>query len=236
MILLYMNIVITGTSRGIGHALAERYLEAGDTVYGSARSSDPEGHRTLSERYPNNFFPTVLDITNDSSVALAKTFIESHCDSIDVLVNNAGIYPDHNLYPFDKSNLAALSESFECNAVGSMRFSMAMYSLLKRADDPKICNISSMIGSIAFHKTEYEYSYTTSKAALNMITRLMQLQLRKDGISVLAMSPGWVQTDMGGPKAPLTPLQSSKRIYEQITAWDNNDHPFIAQTGKAIDW
>ncbi len=231
-----MNIVITGASRGIGFSLAETFLKEGHHVLGSARKKQAEGLATLHNRYSKAFTPFVVDVTDPSSITAAQTHIEQAIPSLDILINNAGVYLQKDTLSFDQVNPDVILATFEANALGSFRFSQAMHPLLKKADHPKICNISSIIGSIAFQSHAHEYAYTTSKAALNMLTRLMQLQLKSDGIAVLAMHPGWVKTDMGGSQAPLSPAQSAQGIQDQILAWKNDDHPFIDYTGKRLDW
>lgn len=231
-----MDIVITGVSRGIGFALAKKFLKEGHTVFGSARKADAEGLLRLQETYPSSFIPFVVDVSDTTSIARAKTQLEAHCSVIDILVNNAGIYLGHELDSFKNVDSDAILTSFTCNALGSFRFTQALYPLLQGSEAARVCNISSVIGSIAFQSAQHEYAYTTSKAALNMLTRLMQLQLKKDGITVCAMHPGWVQTDMGGPQAPLTPAESAEGLYTQILNWSNDDHPFIDYLGKKIPW
>ena len=104
-------------------------------------------------------------------------------------------------------------------------------------DGAKVVNLSSTLGSIARTDSLYSPSYAMSKAALNMATRLLAIALRDRGIIVVAVSPGWVRTDMGGSGAPLKPdasIASMLRVIDHLKLSDSGR--FLAQTGETIAW
>jgi NAD(P)-dependent dehydrogenase (short-subunit alcohol dehydrogenase family) len=100
----------------------------------------------------------------------------------------------------------------------------------------KVLNITSQLGSITLHLSNH-YSYNSSKAALNMLTRILAAELRPEGVVAVVVHPGWVQTDMGGPAAPLDPATSARGIIslaERLTLADSGE--FFTWEGKRHPW
>ena len=118
-----------------------------------------------------------------------------------------------------------------------MRVTAQFVDLLRRGSTPKLLNISSQLGSLRRARADGLYSYNASKAALNMITRMLALDLERDGITVVTIHPGWVQTDMGGSQATVTVPDSAAgiiRLAENLTMADTNK--FFAHTGEEMPW
>jgi len=116
------------------------------------------------------------------------------------------------------------------NTLGALRMSQALVERVKAGETKKIVNISTQMGSIADNSSGGAYAYRASKAALNMVSRSMAHDLASDGITVFAIHPGWVQTDMGGPSAKLTVERSVSSMLEKI---DASDH---GMTGTFQNW
>jgi len=115
------------------------------------------------------------------------------------------------------------------NAVGTLRVVRVLLPRLREGKDRKIVNLTSILGSIS-DASGGRYAYRSSKAALNMVTKLLAEDLRGEGFRTVALHPGWVQTRMGGASAPVSPDQSIRgmlRIIDGLTA---------AQSGRVFDF
>ncbi len=226
-----MRIVITGANRGIGLALTEIYLENGETVIAGVRNTKSESLLKLREIYGDNLQILKLDVSDESSI---KNFANSFDGHVDVLINNAGVLFRDSVYEcsYDK-----FLYTLKVNTLGP--FFMVHYLLDKliHSKNPKVVNISSIMGSLQNFSGTHSVSYSTSKAALNMITKALAHQLMDKKIIVISIHPGWVRTDMGGENAPLDPKESAKNItklIQKITLLDTGN--FYDHTGKILEW
>lgn len=202
-----MNIVITGTSRGIGLELTRQALEKGHQVLAIAR----DVQKTSALQELKTAFSKQLQL---ASVDLAhpelKEKIEaaaSSFDSIDVLINNAGIYRQ-------TESLDDFMESFRVNSVVPLQVTRALQPRLKKARQPKVIQITSLMGSIADNQSGGSTAYRASKTALNMITK--SLAIEEKWLTLAVIHPGWVQTDMGGKEAPTSVTESATGIWKVI--------------------
>ena len=194
------SVLITGANRGIGLALVKEFLKQGNRVIATARQPDKADElNALSKTYHEpNYTVIPMDVTNADSVNQAYSKIAQSFSSLDILINNAGVNPDVKDEKFEDMDIAHFEMAFDVNVVGVARVSRSLLPLLRKGNEPRIINISSGAGSIAI-KTNFKlYSYSTSKAALNMFTRALAAELKPEEIIVVALSPGWVRTDMGG--------------------------------------
>lgn len=221
------SVFITGCNRGLGLSLTKQYLQKGAKVYGSCRNhagardlweleSDYEGRLTCFE----------LDVSNESSIRGALKAMPEDW-TIDVLINNAAVNLEFG------NALSALTEeallkSYQVNTIGPLFMSKHLMPFLANAQEPKIINISSKLGSIQDNNSGHHYPYRLSKTALNMVTKNLATEFPK--ILSLSIHPGWVQTDMGGPQAPLTPEESAKSIVDVIS------QSKLAQSGQFLDY
>jgi NAD(P)-dependent dehydrogenase (short-subunit alcohol dehydrogenase family) len=195
------TVLITGANRGIGLEFARQYSAAGWNVIATAR--DPDAATELKALGPNMRI-VQLDVASDESVAeLAKSLGKQ---PIDLLINNAGIGLGAN--KLEEIKIDEFAQVLQVNAIGPMRVTQALLPNLRAGDGKTIVSISSGLGSIANNKGGGFYGYRESKAALNMFMRTLGAELKDEGFICFAMSPGWVQTDMGGPNAKLTPEES----------------------------
>lgn len=221
-----MTPLITGANRGVGLHLLQRYAALGDSPIGTSRSdntpqvsgarwqrlevSDTASHRELAER-------------------LAR-------QPIDLLICNAGIYPDkaqrlENGFPAEM-----WAETFAVNVTGVFLTIQALLPNLRLSSEPKIAIISSQMGSDT-RAPGGSYIYRASKAAVLNLGRNLAVDLKPQGIAVGIYHPGWVQTDMGGKSAAVTPDQSARGLIARFGAlglattgcfetWDGQAHPF----------
>jgi NAD(P)-dependent dehydrogenase (short-subunit alcohol dehydrogenase family) len=228
-----MNIVITGANRGIGLELARQYLLRGDSIYAAVRAPLAVGElASLAVSSGGRLHVVACDVAVHSSVLAFAAEIK---EPVDVLINNAGVksYRDE-LADLDLEDAARI---FQVNALGLLRVSIALLPMLRRASQPRIVNISSGLGSIDGNDSGGRYGYRMSKAALNMASRSMAHDLYDEGIVVAVLSPGWVQTDMGGPDAPTLVTDSAAGLISVIGGLTRKDTGmFFGFRGERIPW
>lgn len=212
------NVLVTGASRGIGLALVKELAVQGWQVLAGARHP-AEAHAlgdAAREAKPGSIAIVSLDVCRDESVEGAEEEIAAKVRALDVLVNNAGVFPEEGNEPLEKLPLGFFEEAFAVNVIGVARVTRVFLPLLGRAAHPRVVNISSLAGSISAKEDSRHICYSASKAALNMLTRGMAAELRPRGITVVAVTPGWVKTEMGGARAPLTVEESARSLAGMI--------------------
>ena len=198
-----MRYVVTGANRGIGLELVRQLLARGETVHATAR--DPERADELTALARPTLHVHRVDVVEQSSVDALARSIEGH---VDVLINNAGINrPNQNLRDLD---LRLAREIYEVNALGALRVTHALLPHVRRGPTKKLVHVTSGMGSIADNGSGSAYGYRMSKAALNMMSKSLAVDLRAEGVISFVINPGWVKTDLGGPSAP-TPVEDSAR-------------------------
>jgi NAD(P)-dependent dehydrogenase (short-subunit alcohol dehydrogenase family) len=197
--------LITGGNRGIGLAIAQGLLGQGYEVIITSRSLD---HAKLAvEKLRGAVIPIALDVSDDRSIDRAIVDLSQTINRLDVLVNNAGIYPDRQVDSLTVSR-ESLNAAMQTNVFGVMRMVQACLPLQEKSTDARIINLSSGMGAWDGLTTTAP-SYSLSKLALNGATVMLSQSLVTKNIVVNAMCPGWVRTDMGGESAPRSPEQGA---------------------------
>lgn len=231
------NILLTGANRGIGLELTRQALQAGSRVWAACRQPEKADElRALQAAYQAQLFVLPLDVTDEATIQTAFTAVSRQTSSLDLLINNAGIlYRGETLANFDPERMR---HTFDVNVLGVMRVTSRFVPLLRQGNRPRLINISSQLGSLQAMDTDWGMlSYNSSKAALNMITRKLAHELARDGITVIALHPGWVQTDMGGPHAAVTVPDSARGILTVAGRLDQSDSgKFFTYTGVEHPW
>ena len=203
------KIVVTGANRGIGFELVKQLVERGDRVIATARKpSQSNTLNRLAMAHPGRLTLLPLDVADPRSIAELAKEAAMVVESLDGLVNNAGVLVSGETFGHIESK--ALHDTFTTNVAGPVLLTQALAKLLEAGESARVLNISSTLGSIARTQRFGTPSYAISKAALNMATRQLGLELATRGITVAAVSPGWVQTDMGGAGAQV-PVEESAR-------------------------
>jgi NAD(P)-dependent dehydrogenase (short-subunit alcohol dehydrogenase family) len=207
------TILITGAGRGLGFELARQYRQDGWRVIGTLREE--------------------LDVTNTDQV---KEFASKLKDvPIDVLVCNAGISGKRGmaLGSFDYKDWEGV---LRVNLLGAAAIVEALVENVAASDKKTMVLMSSRLGSIS-EPSGMTLPYATSKAALNMLAKGLSATLAPRGIIVVAVSPGWVRTDMGGQGAPLTPESSVRGLRKVIGGLRREDSGrFLSHDGSSIPW
>ncbi len=210
------NIFITGANRGIGLEMTRQFLEKGNRLIATCRQPQKANLlQELADQYPDHLTILPLDVSHDASLQAACNATQRIVTHLDIVVNNAGILiSEETLSNFDPDQM---QRTFDVNATGAMRVAVQFLPFLRKSKNAKLINITSQLGSLqAMIRLWGRYSYNSSKAALNMITRMLALDLKEDGITVVCIHPGWVQTDMGGANADITPHESASGILHVI--------------------
>jgi len=203
------NIFITGGNRGIGKGLVEIFSE-NYKVFFSTR--DEQKARSVIESINNeNIDFVTMDVADGDSVLKGVEFLKDKTDSIDILINNAGILIPGLKHKIDaiETDDESILKTFNINTVGVLRVCRAVLPLMQ--PESRIINISSGMGQMEGMSTG-SIAYRLSKTALNALTIVLSQELSIKNIKVNAICPGWVQTDMGGYDATLTVKESVESI------------------------
>lgn len=233
------RIFITGANRGIGLELTRQYLTLTDTrIFAAARRPEAATElQALAAAQPDRLTMISLEVTDAAAIAQAAQIVAAQAGALDVLINNAAINPPQAAQTLDSIRVETMQYTLHINTIAPLMIVQALRGLLRNGRNPRIANISSEMGSLAERTYGADYAYCTSKAALNMVTRGLAADLRRDKITVIALDPGWVQTDMGGEEASLTPQESAQGIRAvlgslslpasgQFLRWDGRQNPW----------
>ena len=238
------RVVVTGANRGLGLEFTRQLLAVGDEVVATARQ--PKAADELDKLVSTSGGRgTVvrLDVGDPAEVAAAALQVGERFEAVDLLVNNAGVWAAPG--EPDRVSAGALAELrpepvlevLRINAVGPILVTQALAPLLAAAGRATVVNLSSGLGSLAGATSRGNLAYGMSKAALNMLTRHLAAELRRQGTIVVSMSPGWVATDMGGPSAPLGPPESVQGILNVLAALTPaQSGSFLDHTGATVPW
>jgi NAD(P)-dependent dehydrogenase (short-subunit alcohol dehydrogenase family) len=229
-----MRAVITGASRGIGLEFARQLLQRGDSVEAAVRSPQrANGLRRLAGDFPRTLRIYSCDVAAEASVRAFAASLSS--EPVDLLINNAGIGEARaTLEELDLDNAVV---AFQVNALGAIRVTRAVLAWLRRSSVRKAIHITSKMGSISENDSGDSYAYRMSKAALNMASRSMAIDLREDRIISAVIHPGWVRTDMGGTGAPTSVEDSVSgmiRVIDGLTMEQSGS--FLDYRGQKIPW
>ncbi|KAL0263381.1 hypothetical protein SLS55_002361 [Diplodia seriata] len=215
------SYLITGSSRGLGLAIAGLIASKPSSevskVFASARSETDGIKKLVSESNGRVEF-VQLDVTSEESAKKAASTVEQSLGGkgLDVIINNAGVM---NYTPNGIETMTDLDETFKINVTSVHYVTSAFLPLLKKGNLKKVVNISTTLGSIGKAPTYALFpvpAYKVSKAALNMLTVQYSQSFASEGFTFVAVSPGWVQTDLGGSTADLTIEQGSKAVTDIV--------------------
>ncbi|GAB3448011.1 SDR family NAD(P)-dependent oxidoreductase [Streptomonospora sediminis] len=231
--------LITGANKGLGKETARRLIKAGHTVYVGAR--DEARGRAAADELGARFVG--IDVTDDASVAAAVETIAAE-GGLDVLVNNAGVEPrlDGNAIPAAADETPELmKETFETNALGTLRMLRAFLPLLQESGAPVVVNLSSGLASISgiaepeSHTHFYPgISYPASKAVVNVIT--IQYAKQYPRIRINAVEPGFTNTDLNGRTGTLTVEEGAEVIVRMAQVTPDGPTGTYSSRHGPISW
>jgi NAD(P)-dependent dehydrogenase (short-subunit alcohol dehydrogenase family) len=194
------TILITGSNRGIGFEIARQLGIKGHRVIVSSRFyvKAEEAWKALNMEGIEAQF-VQLDVTDTSSIAEAFKKIKERLGSIDVLINNAGVLIDGHSGLLDTA-LSKVYFTLQTNAVGPLAVIRTFLPIIAKGG--RIVNISSGMGTFANGPIVNASIYATSKTLLNLYTKQLAEELKKEEVVINAVCPGWVRSSMGGESAP----------------------------------
>ncbi len=204
------RILLTGVSRGVGLATARVFLDQGASVLGVARDEVRlrNARAELGARALGRFEALALDLTSTDAPARAAAWIGERWGALDVLWNNAGVMLSE-APTFAGEPAGTLEATLATNLMAPFRLSQALLPWLRRGHEPRIVHVSSGAGTFAALAEPNILSYRVSKWALNGLAQVQAAELRGH-IAVNAFDPGWIKTDLGGPRAPGTPEEAAR--------------------------
>ena len=206
------SILISGAAGGFGDQLTRLYVKLGYRVFATDMKKSDTVTELLKD-YPLQYSFCAADVTKDEDIETLKRFVSERTDSLDILLNAVGILFAASRNPMEEMDFDVALKTIDINTLGPLRLIKALLPLLKAGEEKMIVNISSEAGSLKTHNNYVDrYDYCMSKAALNMGSVILQRYLAPTGLRVLLVHPGWMKTDMGGERAPLTPAVSAENI------------------------
>ncbi len=230
-----MNAVVTGAGRGLGLEFVRQLLPRRTVLIATVRNPGAaKDLAALARTNSDKLHIVTLDVADEESIQKAAKEIAGLTQSLDLLINNAGIYLGRPGAVSGSDRVGQLTmesgvATLRTNAVGPMIFTQELLPLLRKGRQPRIVSLTSGLGSIA-QSSGAPYHYSASKAALNMYMHGLAAELRRDRIISVVINPGWVATDMGGRGASLSAEESASsilRVVEDLT---------IEQTGSFLNY
>jgi NAD(P)-dependent dehydrogenase (short-subunit alcohol dehydrogenase family) len=227
------TVLVTGANRGLGLEFARQYHAAGWNVIATAR--DPAKAFDLKS-IGDDVRIVQLDVTSADSVAAMAKSLDGQ--PIDLLINNAGVGVGlSGDTPLERLRIEEFENVLRVNAIGPVRVTQALLPNLRAGQGKMVVSLTSVLGSITANGQGGFYGYRESKAALDMFVRDVAAELKPEGFICIAIHPGWVKTDMGGPDAQLTPEQSVtsvRAVLDRLKLADTGE--FWSYDGRRLPW
>lgn len=229
------TVLITGCNRGLGLEFAYQYARDGWRVHACARDLvHAEDLLALEARFPEQIELHTLDINRDGQIKALDRVLGD--ETIDVLINNAGYYGPKGVC-FGKVERELWRQVMETNTLSPLMLTQAFYPRVATSRLKTVAFLSSKVGSISDNQSGGGYYYRSSKTALNQVVKSLSIDLGGAGIKVVALHPGWAQTDMGGAQALITPEESvtaMRKLLVQLT--NEQSGTFLNYNGTMIEW
>ena len=229
-----MSILITGTNRGIGLEFVKHYIKNNEKVIATCRNRNSAKDLLELENTTNNLSLVELDVSNPNSINNFTSKIAGL--PIDTFISNAGVSGPKNI-EFGNFDAKEWLDVFNVNTIAPLLITQKILKNLRLGKDKKLAFISSKVGSIEDNTSGGMYIYRTSKTALNQVIKSLSIDFKEDNFIVVALHPGWVQTDMGGPNALIDTKTSVKGLIEVIdNLTPKNSGKFYNYDGSPIPW
>ena len=242
---------IQGASRGLGLAWAETLAERGfDRVYATSRRADrSDALAGLSTRHPESLRVVACDVGDEVSIRRAVARISEESPRLHLVVNCAGVLHGEGLQPekrLEHVDPDALAASFRVNAIGPLLVAKHALPLLRHPERAVLANVSARVGSIGDNRLGGWYGYRASKAAQNMLTRTLSLELarRAPNVVCVALHPGTVETALSEPfrkrgarPGTFAPRRAAEQLLDVLAGLGPADSgSFRAWDGSPIPW
>ena len=228
--------LITGANRGIGLEFSRQLAEDGWCVLACSRNLEKsDALNKLAAEYPEQITLYALDVTDHAQIKkLSQTLANK---PIDLLINNAGVYPGSKDSSFGQTDYDAWAHAFLVNTMAPLKMAEEFITQITQSSRKTIVTITSKMGSVADNGRGGSYIYRSSKSAVNMVVKSIAIDLESDEIISVLLHPGWVRTDMGGPSGLISVEQSVSgmlSVIREVTSTDSGK--FIAYDGQIIPW
>lgn len=226
--------LVTGANRGIGREVCRLLAERGLRVIltGRDRAGIEEAAAELQRAWLD-VTTCPLDVTAPADVEAAVAFVAEQFGHLDVLVNNAAIYPDENVSVFDVP-IETVEQTLAVNLLGPLRLCRAFVPGMRQRGYGRVVNVSSESGQLS-SMGGHTAAYAISKTALNALTRIVAAE-SGPAVKVNSVCPGWVRTDMGGPYAPRSVAEGADTIVWLATLPDSGPTGGFFQNRRLIPW
>jgi NAD(P)-dependent dehydrogenase (short-subunit alcohol dehydrogenase family) len=224
-------VLLTGANRGLGLGLAQAFSGDGWDVIAAVRTRSP----ALEALAGAGVEIHLLDLCDDRELSALAARLAGR--PLDLLINNAGRMGESKHQGLGHFDRAVWHDLFDINLFTPMRLAELLLPSLERAERPRIVTLSSTLGSMQLNEHGGLYAYRASKAGVNAITKSLAQDLQDRGIIVVALNPGWVRTDMGGPDAELeveTSVRGMQRVIEGLRPEDSGK--FLSWDGRELPW
>lgn len=230
------TVLVTGANRGIGLEFVKQYAGEGWRVLACCRSPvTADALNGLAEQKKDCVTVYSLDVAVHEDIENLSRELSN--ESIDLLINNAGIYPALRSDGFGKTDYEAWASAFHVNAMAPLKVAESFVSQVTRSKLKTIVTITSKMGSVADNRGGGSYVYRSSKAAVNMVMKSVAIDLASTGVISVLLHPGWVRTDMGGPNGLISTQQSVSGMRQVISKLKpENSGEFYAFDGQMVPW
>jgi NAD(P)-dependent dehydrogenase (short-subunit alcohol dehydrogenase family) len=229
------TVLITGANRGLGLEFAAQFAAEGWDTIACCRNPETAAElNQLGKKFPNLSIEA-LDVMSFDQIDALSALLKHR--SIDVLINNAGVYGDKAGHGFGDLDYQMWHQTLLINTLAPVKMAEAFVSQLELGAKKLLVSITSQMGSIADNTSGGSILYRSSKAALNAAMKSLSLDLEAKDIGVLVLHPGWVRTDMGGPQGLIDAKQSvsgMRKIIENFSAEQSGQ--FIKYDGSLLPW
>lgn len=225
--------LVTGGNRGLGLAICRHLAEAGHRVVLAARDpDDAEAAADDLEETGAEILPLQLDLASPESLGEALELLAREGVEVDVLVNNAGVYPEGALLDVP---VEGLLEAMAVHLFGPLELTRALIPDMRRKGWGRVVNVSSSYGSFA-EGLRGPGAYAVSKAAMNAMTLRLARELEGTNVKVNAVCPGWVRTRMGGPEAPRSPESAAADVVWCALLPDDGPTGTLFRDRRPLPW
>lgn len=233
--------IVTGASRGLGKEVSRQLARKGYVVLmtGRTKESIVEAARELrSESGVERVEPFVVDVTVADHINELYKYVLTHfTNQVDILINNAGVYPDHwtkDTHPY-RLDPSLIIEAVDVNAIGAFRMCQRFVPLMVSRGRGRIVNVSSGMGQL-HEMNKGSAAYRISKTAMNAVTKIFAAETAGSDVLVNSVCPGWVRTDMGGSNAPLSVEEGADSIVWAATLPEGSPSGVFFQHKHVIPW
>lgn len=230
------TVLVTGANRGIGLEFVNQYASDGWRVLACCRNPDKaEALKTLVIQYKGLLVVYPLDVADHEKIENLSRELSD--ETIDLLINNAGIYPTSRSDGFGTTDYDAWARAFHINTMAPLKMAESFIPQVTKSQLKTFVTITSKMGSVADNRGGGSYVYRSSKSAVNMVMKSLAIDLESTGVISVLLHPGWVRTDMGGPNGLISTEQSvtgMRQVISQLKT--DNSGEFYAFDGQVVPW